>query len=345
MSLLPEAFTPHSANFFREIYIETAAVSYPFAQKILAQFKNRAPIEISSYKEIFNRPRQNVRLQKQNPALILAVKEPPFLYPGPEVCQNFGYTQFYYTSLLLNCFYDCEYCYLQGMYTSADIVAFVNLEDFQAAIQAIASLEAPPLLALSYDTDLLALHSILPFLEDFYPFMAQQPGVDFEIRSKSASQAFLKKHLPLPNLFLAYTLTPQPIIEQLEHKTPSLKARLVAIKTALEQGYTLRLCFDPIIIDQQFVSGYEDFFTEVFQAIGKDAVDSQQLVDISYGFFRMNRDFFQRIRKNRPDSQIFRQSFAPSEVISYSSEDWGPIQEKHLSILEEYISRERIFVL
>ena len=35
---------------------------------------------------------------------------------------------------MFNCIYDCDYCYLQGMYPSANIVVFVNHEDFFDAV-------------------------------------------------------------------------------------------------------------------------------------------------------------------------------------------------------------------
>ena len=31
---------------------------------------------------------------------------------------------------MYNCLYDCDYCFLQGLYSSANYVLFVNYEDF-----------------------------------------------------------------------------------------------------------------------------------------------------------------------------------------------------------------------
>ena len=35
----------------------------------------------------------------------------------------------------MNCVFDCEYCYLKGMYPSANLVVFVNLEDIFAEVE------------------------------------------------------------------------------------------------------------------------------------------------------------------------------------------------------------------
>ena len=75
---------------------------------------------------------KNFRIQKQNPALILARKHDNFVLPAP---QGFGLdAQKLLFSHMYNCIYDCRYCFLQGMYSSANYVLFVNYEDFFKAI-------------------------------------------------------------------------------------------------------------------------------------------------------------------------------------------------------------------
>ena len=59
----------------------------------------------------------------------------------------------------MNCIYDCEYCYLKGMYQSAHLVIFVNLEDIFAEVKKIIA-QHEMYLCVSYDTDLLALEEI-----------------------------------------------------------------------------------------------------------------------------------------------------------------------------------------
>ena len=69
-----------------------------------------------------------------------------------------GADRHYYFSHMLNCLYDCRYCFLQGMYQSANYVLFVNFEDFQSDIRSIA--EANPdqqhFFFSGYDCDSLA---------------------------------------------------------------------------------------------------------------------------------------------------------------------------------------------
>ena len=113
----------------KRIYIERAIRTHPRTQRVLARYPNAVLIEIDRYGEVFNRRDQNFRLQKKNPALILAQKHDGFVLPTPPGYGIGGAHNFYF-SHLLNCVYDCRYCFLQGMYRSANYVLFVNYEDF-----------------------------------------------------------------------------------------------------------------------------------------------------------------------------------------------------------------------
>ena len=96
---------------------------------MLARYADAEIILCDRYGEIFNPKSQNFRLQKQNPALILAQKHKGHVLPAPEG-YGLGSEKNYYFSHMLNCVYDCRYCFLQGMYQSAHYVVFVNFEDF-----------------------------------------------------------------------------------------------------------------------------------------------------------------------------------------------------------------------
>ena len=77
-------------------------------------------ISCKHYKEVFNPAGQSFRLQKKKPALILAKQTGKLVHQIPP-SYGVGGTNNYYFSHLLNCLYDCRYCFLQGMYPSAII--------------------------------------------------------------------------------------------------------------------------------------------------------------------------------------------------------------------------------
>lgn len=55
---------------------------------------------------------------------------------------------------MMNCIFDCEYCYLKGMYPSGNLVVFVNLEDIFAELEALLA-QKSIYLCVSYDADLV----------------------------------------------------------------------------------------------------------------------------------------------------------------------------------------------
>ena len=117
---------------FSAIYVEKAVRQEPHTQTILNRLSSLPIVEIGQYGEIFNRSNQNFRLQKLKPALILAEKHGNKVLPTPP---GYGFEELpgaespgrgYYFSHMLNCVYDCRYCFLQGMYRSANYVLFTN---------------------------------------------------------------------------------------------------------------------------------------------------------------------------------------------------------------------------
>ncbi|HHW30969.1 MAG TPA: DNA photolyase [Clostridiaceae bacterium] len=325
---------------FKTLYVEEKAYNYPITRQLLQKFKDIPVVTINHYKDIFNRPKQHFAVQKQSMSLILAVRDGQLLYEGPEICQNFGYTNFYYTSFLLNCLFDCEYCFLQGMYQSANIVAFVNTEDYMRSMEEIFQ-GRKILLAISYDTDLIAFHNIIPYLEYFYDFFAQHPDILVEVRTKSANQSFYNNYHPLENIIMAFTLAPDEIIKKYERHTPLLEARVKAIKTALSKGFKVRLCFDPVFAIPEMDQAYKTFFHYIFSQIDPDC-----LVDVSYGFFRMPRDFFQRIEKIRSTSLLYAEEYCLKDnIISYPESVAERIKKQHLEIITKYINEKKVFVL
>ena len=121
-------------HFFSHIYVEKKAKDFSSAKQIINKFPSSTIIEIEHYKDVFSRYKNNFRLQKDSLKIILAKKESGFLYPINKFIQDQNQQNFYYSSMILNCLYDCEYCLLQGMHQSSYIVIFVNTDDFFSEI-------------------------------------------------------------------------------------------------------------------------------------------------------------------------------------------------------------------
>lgn len=324
---------------FSHIYIEKEAMTHPNTLKILKRFPQAALIEINHYKDIFCRGHQNFQLQKKTPCLILAVKKNHFLYEGAPVCQDFGNRHFYYTSLVMNCFYDCEYCYLQGMYPSANIVIFVNTEDFFLETEKLLK-DFPVYLCISYDSDLLSLENILGYVKKWLSFAESHPDLTIELRTKNAGYKLLQNLKPVNNFILAFTLTPDIIQKKYEHHTPSLPERINCIEKVLEMGWRVRLCFDPLIFFKDWQVHYTDMIKKVFLRISPDKIN-----DVSLGVFRVSHDYLKQMRKQRPDSAIIQYPYENDRgVCHYGKNLSREIISFVFNQVKQYIPESNIYI-
>lgn len=324
--------------FFSHIYIEKTIRNHARTQKILAKFPTSEIIEIDHYKDVFCRSRQNCQLQHHTQKLILAAKQGNMLYEGAPVCQSFGSQYFYYTSCIMNCIFDCAYCYLKGMYPSANIVIFVNLEDIFSEIEQI--LKTHPLyLCVSYDTDLPAMEPITGYVQEWCNFAAGHENLKIEIRTKCANKPFFQNITPIPNVIYAFTLSPQAVIEAFEHYTPSLTERLSCADMMIQAGCPVRLCFDPMIYVPDWKQHYKQMLDQVYRT-----VDMKQIVDVSVGTFRISQDYLKNMRKQEPESAVIWFPFQKENGYCHYPDDLMEQMECFLTeCLEKKIPKEKIF--
>ena len=297
--------------YFENIYVEKEIADHPRTKEIVDKFPGAKNILVDRYMDVFGRARQNRRWQKNHPSLLLAKASGQLIYPGAPVCQDFGSQHFYYVSSMKNCLYDCEYCYLKGMYSCGYVVIFVNFEDILEEAHRLdlrLSTEAGEkegyqgiYLSVSFDTDLMAFDSITGYARLWAKFAADHPMVTVEIRTKGGPD--ISALLPegeeglVENLVFAYTISPQPVIDSFEHRTASLKARLTSAAKAMDHGASVRLCFDPMIYQRD----WKDCYAHMVEQVGK-SLSLEKIRDASVGTFRISADYLKRMRGVEPDS-------------------------------------------
>lgn len=324
--------------FFSHIYVEESVRKLPRTQEILSKFPAAKVIEIGHYKDIFCRSKQSFTFQHRFQNLILAAKQGTLIYEGAPVCQSFGNDHFYYTSCMMNCIFDCEYCYLKGMYPSANIVIFVNLEDFFAQVEEMLK-SHPMYLCVSYDTDLLALERIIGYAEKWCAFTEKHENLKIEIRTKCANKLYARNARPVPGVIYAFTLSPQAVIDACEHQTPALKERLSCAAEMVKRGIPVRLCFDPMI----YLPGWKQYYEEMLRQV-YDTIDLEKIVDVSVGSFRISQDYLKKMRRQEPDSAVVWFPFQNEDGFYHYPKELMEQMESFLTgRLEEKISKEKIF--
>lgn len=324
---------------FDHIYVEEKVKNHPMTSQILANFPKAHVIDIRHYKDIFNRKHQNFMAQKANQALILAKKEGKLVYEGAPMCQNFGHDWFYYTSCMMNCVFDCEYCYLQGMYPSGHIVLFVNIEDIFEEVRALLK-KHPVYLCISYDTDLLAVEKLTHLAEKWCAFAQNEPQLTIEIRTKSAAYTAIEHIAPLPNVILAWTISPDAIARKYEHYAASSDSRIAAAKAAAEDGWRIRLCLEPALYMPDWQEMYAALIEKIFAQIDRAAV-----MDISLGEFRVSSEYLKTMRKQRTASDVLFYPYTVKDGVCRYDESLSDEMIAFIkALLLKYIEKEKIYV-
>ncbi len=284
-----------------QIYIEETLLEHPRARAILRRFPDALVTTCARYGEIFNRRAQNFRLQKISPALILAEKFSNHVLPSPPEYAIGGNLNYYF-SHMLNCIYDCRYCFLQGMYRSAHYVIFVNYEDFiQAIVDKIrAAGDASAHFFSGYDCDSLALDPVTGFVKEFLPLFRDHPQALLELRTRSTQTRSLLDLEPIPNCIVAYSFTPAEIADATEHKAPPVSKRLQALQRLQARGWRIGLRFDPLIYQEGVNEQYERLFAQVF-----NATDAALLHSVSLGSFRLPKTYYRSLARLYPYEVLF----------------------------------------
>ena len=331
---------------FQHIYVEEALLQSPDVERILRKFPKAKVIPIRHYKDVFNRKKQGRLAQSHSRKLILAKKEGQRLYDGAVVCQDFSESHFCYTSLLMNCPFHCAYCYLQGMYPSSNLVMFLNLEDYFSDCRKWIAEKGSLYLCISYDTDLLAMEGIYPYVEEFARFLNQENALRIEVRTKAGGEGLWRKMQKLPlssdarkRMIFAFTLSPEEIIEEAEEGTARLSSRIYAIQKALEEGYLVRLCFDPMIYHPRWKEPYSDLLEEVFEKI-----PMEQIHDCSLGSFRISESYLKAMGKALPNSPHTQFPYENTGgYYHYPKELMEEMEGFLYSRLQEKLPKEKIF--
>lgn len=287
---------------FSHVYIERDALAYPLAREVLGKLPKARQALIGHYKDVFDRPRQNFRAQKDSQQLILAVKRPPYLYPLSPLCETYGHRQAFYATPVLNCPYDCDFCFLQGAYPSAHMVVFVNEGDFFTAARDHAE---PFFLSVSYENDLMAMERLVPWTGRWLDFAETVPRMELEVRTRSAHTDIIRKRPPLPNVVLAWSLSPPEIAARYEKKAPGPAERIRAAREAIDSGWRVRLCFEPIIRIQDWEAVYGALVEDMLGQLPSEKIDSA-VADV----FRMGKGGFDTVFQKRDDTDLF--AFRPA---------------------------------
>lgn len=289
------------------LYVERAAEKWPATPGIIARLEPRETLAIDDYQDLFSRRRTEYLKKRAAQNVFIAVKRGAMVKEAPPA---YGYglsdLHFYYVHAY-NCVYECEYCYLQGYFSSPDLVFFVNHDDALAEMQQIVTQQRGLKRVWFHAgefSDSLALSHISGELPYYWKFFRQNPDTWLELRTKSVNLSVLRALPPLPNVVVSFSLATEPQAAAYDHGTPSVRQRLAAMQRLRDMGFRLAVHFDPLIFADDFAEQMQAIAGQIGNWVGFSAIEY-----ISVGAVRFAKEVYRETRQNYPESRIFARHF------------------------------------
>lgn len=322
------------------IYVESSVRDHPRSLRILKKYAGARVIECEHYGEVFNRKGQNFRLQKQHPALILARKQGRKIYPAP-ADHAIGARHNYYFSHMLNCPFDCRYCFLQGKFDSAHHVLFVNYEDYWQEISAaVNENEELTHIFSGYDCDSLAFEPVTGFVAWLLENLAPSDFMLMELRTKSTQIRQLLKRRANISCLVAYSLAPSLVVRHFEAGTAALQDRLNALAQLQKAGWPVGLRLDPMIAFAGHQQIYQAFFEQISRTVRLENVHS-----ITLGTMRFPDPYLKKITRLYPQEALLASvDNQGAGSTGYSESVSSELIANALGFFSNHIDNDRIFL-
>ena len=142
--------------------------------------------------------------------------------------QDYMTPNVYYNTPILNCLYNCDYCFCR-VCMIREFSSFVNDQEMMGAIDERVSNpldpSRPTVISISYNTDLLAMENILPLCRRWINYVKGKKDTIIEIRTKSALFNAISDMKPIDNVILSWTLSPESICRQYEAAAPPTRKK------------------------------------------------------------------------------------------------------------------------
>ena len=153
-------------------------------------------------------------------------------------------------------------------------------------------------------TDSLALNDLAGWTELLMPFFSPRKNCILELKTKASSFQPLLKSRYREGIVVAWSLNTPRVIAKEEHRTTSLKDRILAARECQKAGFVVAFHFDPLIHSSKWEEGLE----EVVELLDR-YIDPKSIIWISLGSFRYMPGLKWAIKRRFPGTKIFEGEF------------------------------------
>ncbi len=281
----------------KEIVVEKEALNYSYTKELLS-INDGIRIKILEKREKGFRADREWGIAKRR--LLARVYKGKWLKkcPGTRglLCCNY-----YVINPVINCPYNCTYCFLQGYIDSPYTQVMVNIEDMFEELEDEFRLLGDGKIRIGTGemADSLALDDYLKLNKKLIDFFRKFPNAILELKTKSDNVDHLLMIDAPRNVVISWTISPEVITLNEELGTASLTERIKAIRKVISAGYRVGIHFDPIIYYPGWEKGYRDAVERVFTILPEG-----QIAWVSMGSLRFFPYHLDEARRRFPTHRI-----------------------------------------
>jgi spore photoproduct lyase len=211
--------------------------------------------------------------------------------------------KFYKLTAYNNCNFWCEYCYLYLTFRNMPISThFVNYDKLFREIISFDRSNVPDILRvlnLGELCDPLAVEDVTGFAEELIPFVTEETyktRLLFLTKSDNVDSLLNLEHGD--RSIISFSVNTNKVFQQLEHRTASPEARLMAAKKLQQAGYEIRLRIDPVILYSTWKKDYVALVEKIFVYVKPER--------ITIGEYRPSKGLVSHISPRFPDSPLLK---------------------------------------
>ena len=241
------------------------------------------------------------KLQAERGVLLLRNRKSPFIDQFQHPIGRCA--KFYKLTAYNNCNFWCEYCYLYLTFRNMPISThFVNYDKMFKEIINFDRENIPDMLRilnLGELCDPLAVEDITGFAEELISFAAeetQKTRLLFLTKSDCVDSLLNLEHKN--KTIMSFSINTDMVYKQLEHRTVSPEARLIAARKLQDAGYEVRLRIDPVILYSTWKKDYTELIENIFNYVKPER--------ITIGEYRPSKGLATHISSRFPESSLLK---------------------------------------
>lgn len=198
-----------------------------------------------------------------------------------------------------SCGYDCSYCAVQSFYHEGKVVFDKNFSKNLKKIK----LDSNKIyhIGTGQSSDSLMWGNKEGILDALFDFAKANPNVILELKTKSDNVSYMLENDIPPNVISTWSLNPQIVIDNEEHKTVNLAKRIKAAKKIADKGRLVGFHFHPMVLHEGWKENYLNIASTLL-----DEFNPKSVAMISFGALTFTKNVVRKLRRRALKSKILQ---------------------------------------